>query len=67
MRLLLDIHVFRWYITVDLRLPATVRLPLLHHEPFDWLLVVQGLQHGLAVVAVDPDVAAYGVPLLPAA
>jgi PIN domain nuclease of toxin-antitoxin system len=41
-------------------------LPPLHRDPFDRLLVAQALQHGLTVATVDPDVAAYPVPLLPA-
>lgn len=130
MRLLLDTHVFLWYITADPKLPATFRaasqdpanevylsvasvweavikhhlgklplpappadylprqrdahgiaslaidegamshladLPPLHRDPFDRLLVAHALQHGLTVATVDPDVAAYSVPLLPIA
>jgi PIN domain nuclease of toxin-antitoxin system len=130
MRLLLDTHVFLWYITADPKLPATFRaavedpanevylsaasvweavikyglgklplpappadylplqrdahriaslpidegamphlagLPPLHRDPFDRLLVAQALQHGLTIVTVDPDVAAYPVPRLPTA
>jgi len=129
MRLLLDTHVFLWYITADPKLPAAflaagqdptnevylsvasvweavikhnlgklplsappadflprqrdahgiaslpidegamshlASLPPLHRDPFDRLLVAQALQHGLTVATVDPDVAAYPVPLLPA-
>jgi len=128
MRLLLDTHVFLWYITADPKLPATFRaaaqatanevylsvasvwetvikhqlgklplpappadylprrreehgiaslpidegamsylasLPPLHRDPFDRLLVAQALQHGLTVATVDPNIAAYRVPLLP--
>lgn len=130
MRLLLDTHVFLWYVTADPKLPATFRaasqdtanevylsvasvweavikhrlgklplpappadylprhrdahgiaslpidegamshladLPPLHRDPFDRLLVAQALQHGLTVATVDPEVAAYPVPLLPPA
>jgi PIN domain nuclease of toxin-antitoxin system len=130
MRLLLDTHVFLWYITADPKLPAAFQeasqdpanevylsvasvweavikyhlgklplpaspadylpyerdahgiaslpidegamshlagLPLLHRDPFDRLLVAQALQQGLTIATVDPDVAAYSVPLLPAA
>ena len=42
-------------------------LPQVHRDPFDRLLVAQALQHGLTVATVDPDVAAYPVPLLPMA
>lgn len=126
MRLLLDTHVFLWYITADPKLPATFqaasqdpanevylsvasvweavikyhlgKLPLPappanylpqqrdahgivsllideeamphlagHRDPFDRLLVAQALQNGLTIATVDPDIAAYPVPLLPAA
>ena len=127
MRLLLDTHVFLWYITADAKLPSAFRaaiqdpanvaylsvasvweavikhklcklalpglpadylprqrvahaiaslpldegamphlagLPPLHRDPFDRVLVAQALQHGLNVVTVDPEIAAYPVPLL---
>lgn len=130
MRLLLDTHVFLWYISADPKLPPRFRadiqdpandvylsvvsvweavikhglgklplpappasylpqqrnahgiatlpidedamphlagLPLLHRDPFDRLMVAQALEHGLTVVTVDPDIASYGVPLLPTA
>jgi PIN domain nuclease of toxin-antitoxin system len=130
MRLLIDTHVFLWYITADPRLPATfaaairepanevylsvasiweavikhglgklplpaspadylpqqrhdhgiaalpidegamthlANLPPLHRDPFDRLLVAQALQHGLTVVTVDTEVAAYPLTLLPRA
>ena len=130
MRLLLDTHVFLWYITADPKLPTTFRaasqdsanevylsvasvweavikyhlgklplaappaeylprqrdvhriaslpidegamshlasLPPLHRDPFDRLLVAQALQYGMTIATVDPEVAAYAVPLLPVA
>jgi PIN domain nuclease of toxin-antitoxin system len=130
MRLLLDTHVFLWYITADPKLPAAFRaasqdpanevylsvasvweavikyhlgklplpsppadylplqrdahgiaslpidekamshlagLPPHHRDPFDRLLVAQALQHGLTIATIDPEVAAYPVPLLPTA
>jgi PIN domain nuclease of toxin-antitoxin system len=42
-------------------------LPPLHRDPFDRLLVAQALQHRLTFATVDPDLAAYPVPLFPAA
>ena len=130
MRILLDTHVFLWYISADPQLPVAFRdairdpanevylsvasvweavikyhlgklplpappadylpqkrdahgiaslsidegamshlasLPPLHRDPFDRLLVAQALQHGLTVATIDPEIAAYPVPLLPAA
>jgi PIN domain nuclease of toxin-antitoxin system len=40
------------------------QLPMLHRDPFDRLLVVQALQHGLSMVTVDPSISAYQVNLL---
>jgi PIN domain nuclease of toxin-antitoxin system len=40
------------------------RLPPLHGDPFDRLLVAQALQHDLTVAMVDSDVAAYSVSCL---
>jgi PIN domain nuclease of toxin-antitoxin system len=130
MRLLLDTHIFLWYITADPQLPAAfrdairdpanevylsvasvweavikyalgklplpeapaeylprqreahriatlpveegalvqlARLPPLHRDPFDRILIAQALQHGLKLVTVDDAVRAYPVPLLPTA
>jgi PIN domain nuclease of toxin-antitoxin system len=128
MRLLLDTHVFLWYISADSRLPgrfrdaireptnqvhlsvasvwecvikyglgklplpkppaeflpqqrelheiATLsidegsvshlaRLPLLHADPFDRILIAQAVQHGLSILTVDDAIRAYPVSLLP--
>jgi PIN domain nuclease of toxin-antitoxin system len=130
MRLLLDTHVFLWYITADAKLPAAFRsaiqdptnevylsaasvweavikhglgkltlpaspaiylpqqreahgissLPVdegamphlaslapIHRDPFDRVLIAQALQHGMTLVTVDPDLAAYPVQILPTA
>jgi PIN domain nuclease of toxin-antitoxin system len=130
MRLLLDTHVFLWYITADPKLPAAFRvaiqnpanevylsvasvweavikhalgklplpappadylpqqrdahgiaslpvdegamphlaaLPPLHRDPFDRVMIAQAIQHGLTIVTVDDEVAAYPVPQLPSA
>ena len=45
-------------------MPHLAGLPPLHRDPFDRVLVAQALQHGLNVVTVDPEIAAYPVPLL---
>jgi len=129
MKLLLDTHVFLWYISADAKLPEPFRVAIqdpanevflsaasvwesvikhglgkltlpdapaeyvpqqrvahgisalpvdegamshlaalapLHRDPFDRLIVAQTLQHGLTLVAVDPEVAAYPVSLLAA-
>jgi PIN domain nuclease of toxin-antitoxin system len=37
------------------------RLPLLHRDPFDRILVSQALVHGMALVTPDPRIAKYPV------
>lgn len=127
MRLLLDTHVFLWYITADLRLPKLFRdairqpknevflsiaslwevivkynlgklplpqspeiyipnerrrhqikslslhenavkelylLPLLHHDPFDRILICQALANNLTIVTVDAQIQNYNVQYL---
>ena len=41
------------------------RLPLLHRDPFDRILVAQAVQHDFNLVTIDEAVRAYPVPLLP--
>jgi PIN domain nuclease of toxin-antitoxin system len=43
------------------------RLPSLHRDPFDRILIAQALQHSLTLVTVDDAVRACPVPLLPTA
>lgn len=40
------------------------RLPLLHRDPFDRMLVCQALVHGLAIVTPDPLVTQYPARVL---
>jgi len=37
----------------------TVRLPALHRDPFDRLLVAQAIVHGMAILTPDPIISAY--------
>jgi PIN domain nuclease of toxin-antitoxin system len=39
----------------------STRLPRLHRDPFDRMLVAQALTHDLAIVTPDPLIAQYGV------
>lgn len=43
---------------------AAARLPRLHGDPFDRMLVAQATLEGLTIVTRDPAIAAYGVPTL---
>jgi PIN domain nuclease of toxin-antitoxin system len=36
-----------------------MRLPLLHRDPFDWMLISQALALGLAIVTPDPPIGQY--------
>lgn len=40
------------------------KLPLLHRDPFNRLLICQALQHGLTLVTVDEAVRAYPVAVM---
>jgi len=40
------------------------RLPGLHSDPFDRMLVAQALVEGLILVTADEELAQYGVPVL---
>jgi PIN domain nuclease of toxin-antitoxin system len=42
------------------------RLPLIHRDPFDRMLVAQARCEGLTLVTRDPDIRKYDVPLLDA-
>lgn len=43
---------------------AVARLPLLHRDPFDRMLVAQAQVEGLTLLSADPNVRAYPVPSL---
>jgi PIN domain nuclease of toxin-antitoxin system len=42
---------------------AVARLPALHEDPFDRLLVAQAITEGVTLLTVDEAVAAYGGPV----
>lgn len=42
------------------------RLPRLHGDPFDQLLVVQAMQENMTLVTHDRKIGAYGVPIIAA-
>jgi PIN domain nuclease of toxin-antitoxin system len=43
------------------------RLPSIHRDPFDRMLICQALEHGLTLVTVDDAIASYPVAVLPGA
>ncbi|MEU8256390.1 type II toxin-antitoxin system VapC family toxin [Micromonospora inaquosa] len=73
MRLLLDTHVVLWVSDRDLpqRDPvrhdhaiAAGRLPAIHRDPFDRMLVAQALHEGLTLVTRDDRIQKYDVAIL---
>jgi PIN domain nuclease of toxin-antitoxin system len=40
------------------------KLPLLHRDPFDRMLICQALQHGLTIATVDVAIRAYSVSVI---
>ncbi len=47
-------------ITVDSLIKLTT-LPFHHRDPFDRLIIAQGLVEGLPIISVDTDFDAYGI------
>jgi PIN domain nuclease of toxin-antitoxin system len=43
---------------------AAGRLPMLHRDPFDRMMIAQALVEGLTLVTADRQVQKYDVPLL---
>lgn len=41
-----------------------LRLPALHRDPFDRMLISQAIAHGLAIVTPDPSIAQYPVRVI---
>ena len=42
-----------------------IKLPAVHRDPFDRMLICQAIQHGMVLATVDAQVAKYSVRLLP--
>lgn len=40
------------------------KLPPIHRDPFDRMLICQAIEHGLTIVTVDNALGAYPVPIL---
>jgi len=50
---------FSWLDISPLHARATSRLPLLHADPFDRLLLAQAMQEPMILLTRDPQIAAY--------
>jgi PIN domain nuclease of toxin-antitoxin system len=55
---------FRWLAVTERHAAAAGRLPKLHGDPFDRLLLAQSLTDGLALISLDGRLPQYGVPIL---
>ena len=40
------------------------RLPRIHADPFDRLLIAQAIVHGVTILTPDPEIAKYAVRML---
>ncbi|BAU08312.1 PIN domain nuclease [Fischerella thermalis CCMEE 5330] len=40
------------------------KLPLLHRDPFDRMLICQALQHKLTIATVDPEIIKYSINVI---
>lgn len=54
----------RWLSISPLHARAAGRLPRLHGDPFDRVLIAQAVQEGAQLVTLDGRIAAYDVPIL---
>ena len=55
------------FIALAIQLPHVLivgKLPLLHRDPFDRLLIAQARHEGLTLLSVDPLVSQYPVPVV---
>ncbi len=53
MKILLDTHIFLWFIIGDSRLSVDIR-DVIRDSDFDRMLICQALQNGLVIATVDP-------------
>lgn len=79
MKLLLDTHIFLWFISGDKRLQHQIisltldessvsqlaYLPPIHRDPFDRMLICQAIAHGLTILTADDTISEYDVSVLP--
>jgi len=70
MKLLLDTHIFLWYVSGSRRLPAALRDRIRNPDDEVYLsvrlLISQAIEHDLTIATVDESMRAYPVALFPA-
>lgn len=57
-------HLFRSLDVDEASVKQPVKLPMLHSDPFDRLLISQAIEHGMTIVTVDSYILAYPVSTL---
>jgi PIN domain nuclease of toxin-antitoxin system len=55
---------FSWLPIMAAHAVMAGRLPRFHRDPFDRMIVAQGLVENATLVSADPEVGQYGVPIL---
>jgi PIN domain nuclease of toxin-antitoxin system len=58
-------HQFQSLALDEASVTELARLPSIHRDPFDRMLICQALRHGLTIATVDEAMRAYPVPTAP--
>jgi PIN domain nuclease of toxin-antitoxin system len=64
LRELTDPLLFSWLEVTDRHAETAARLPRLHRDPWDRIIVAQALNERLTLVTADDALSAYGAPIL---
>lgn len=59
-----DLHQVTSLALDEISVAQSAKLPPLHRDPFDRMLICQALQNGLTIATVDPAVRAYSVSVI---
>lgn len=59
-----DLHQISSLVLDESSVIQLAKLPSLHRDPFDRMLICQALQNGLTIATVDPAVRAYPVSII---
>jgi len=59
-----DLHQFASLALDEISVVQLAKLPLLHRDPFDRMLICQALQNGLTIATVDTAIRAYSVNVM---
>jgi PIN domain nuclease of toxin-antitoxin system len=59
-----DLHQIVSLVIDEQSVTELARLPLLHRDPFDRMIICQALQHDLVIATVDEAIRAYSVSFI---